>query len=136
MAADPSPFLSSFQIDYDRLGPAAPLARSAEGQRMIAVITSRDAVAGVIGAIDAGRKRSPLPALGRYILQEFDRQALSDPMLQLAGRVLRQVIEHIGGVHVRAHSRIRVPSLWSSGSVYTWAAEVGTNEDDDEDDDA
>lgn len=115
---DLHPDLTDFQLDHGRLaGRSGPLARSAEGERLIEVLTSRDAVCAVVGAIDAYPNASPLPALHRYLLGHLGIVAADDEMKILAGRVLRQVIEHLGGTHVRSEE-IEVGGIFTSGAVY------------------
>jgi len=112
------PDLSNFTIDFDRLGPSAPLARTALGQRVIECITNANAVVAVIGAIDAASTRPPLPALDRYLLNDIGVEAARDDVKILTGRIVRQIVEHLGGEHVRTGVEITEASIFTTGSIY------------------
>jgi hypothetical protein len=115
---DPHPELANFQLDESKLaGRSGPLARSVEGQRLLEILKSRDAVCAVIGAIDADPDASPLPALHRYLVWHLGMIAADDEMKILAGRILRQIVEHLGGTH-HPPKVIAVGGIFTSGSVY------------------
>lgn len=86
---------------------------------MTEVILSRDALAAVIGAIDAAPARPPQPALDRYLLPTIGLAALDDKVKQLSGRILRQVVEHLGGQHERKGVPVNVASAYANRSIYT-----------------
>ncbi len=72
------PWLAAFNLDYRRFGPLEAFARSERGRRVIEVVLSRDAVAAVVGAIDAAPERPPQPALDRYLLVALELDADDD----------------------------------------------------------
>jgi hypothetical protein len=113
------PWLTNFVLNERQLGPAAAFARSALGQKVTEVVLSRDALTAVIGAIDAAPARPPQPALDRYLLPVIGLAALDDNVKQLSGRILRQVVEHLGGRHERKGVPVNVASAYANGSIYT-----------------
>lgn len=113
------PKLAKFVLNYQQLGPSASFARSALGQQLIEVILSRDAATAIVGAIDAAPARPPQPALDRYLLPTIGLAALDDNVKILAGRVIRQVVEHLGGEHKKKGVPVTVASVFANGSIYT-----------------
>ena len=113
------PWLAKFALNYLLLGPLAAFARSALGQQVIEVILSRDAVTALVGAIDAAPARPPQPALDRYLLPVIGLAALDDNVKMLSGRVIRQLVEFLGGQHQRKGVPITVASVFANGSIYT-----------------
>ncbi|MBK1659856.1 hypothetical protein [Paracraurococcus ruber] len=112
------PSLSTFKLNHDRLGPSTALARSARGQQIIDTLLSRDAVTALVGAIDAAPSRPPQPALDRHLLAAIGLDALDDEVKILIGRIIRQIVEHLGGHHVRKGVPITVASIFANGSIY------------------
>ncbi len=112
------PRFKSFVLDYSQLGPSAPFARTPEGRSVIDVVLSTGAVDAVLGAIDSSPARPPHPALDRHLLPVIGSAALDDGVKILCGRVVRQLVEHLGGRHVRKGVSITVASVFANGSIY------------------
>jgi hypothetical protein len=117
--------LRLFVLDPKRLGPSLGFSRSPLGQLVTGVVLSHDAMAAVMGAIYSAPSRPPLPALDPYLLQHIGLNALEDAPKILAGRVLRQAIEFLGGQHIRTDVRITVMSIFAYGSIYRLRPEIG-----------
>jgi hypothetical protein len=116
-------------LDYRKLGPSAPFAL---GQQVIEVVLSQDGTAAVIGAIDAAPSRPPQPALDRHLLPVIGLDALRDDVKILVGRVLRQVVEFLGGRHLRKGVPVTVTSTFANGAIYIFGdAERGAFGSDD-----
>ena len=113
------PSFTKFSLNYGVLRASASLARSALGQRILEVMLSRDAVNAVIGAIEAAPTRPPFPALDRFLLPAIGLRAADDDVKILVGRILRQMIEHLGGAHVRSGVPITEASVFANGSIYS-----------------
>ena len=113
------PSFLKFDIDYSLLGPSVTLAKSASGQQIIESMLSRDAVNAVIGAITVAPSRPPQPALDRYLLPVIGMRAADDDVKILVGRVLRQMIEYLGGTRIRPGVAVTVASVFANGSIYS-----------------
>ena len=113
------PWLTNFTINYQNLGPSVSFARSATGQLVTGVILSQEAVTAIVGAIDAAPARPPQPALDRYLLPVIGLAALDDNVKTLSGRVIRQVVEFLGGQRERKGVPVTVASVFANGSIYT-----------------
>lgn len=112
------PALAGFQLNYAALGPAAPWARSPVGQRAIAVLESTGAVCALLGAIDAAPSRPPHPALDRYLIPVLRLAVLDDMTKTGTGRVIKQIVEFLGGRHVAKGVPVNVASAYANGSIY------------------
>lgn len=112
------PALANFALDYAALGPAAGWARSAAGQRAIAAIESTGAICALLGAIDAAPSRPPHPALDRYLIPVLGLAVLDDMTKTGTGRVIKQIVEFLGGQHVGKGVPINVASAYANGSTY------------------
>ena len=112
--------LRAFTIDYSKLGPSAGIARMAIGQTVISTIMQTEAFSALLGAIEAASSRPPQPALDRYLIPALGPDvAASDEVKILSGRVIRQLIEHVGGWWVRSGVPIIEPSVFANGSIYS-----------------
>ncbi|MGI3902355.1 MAG: hypothetical protein ACRYGP_02730 [Janthinobacterium lividum] len=111
--------LPDFVLDTTKLGPSGGYARTAAGQGIFDVLTSTEPFAALIGAIDAASSRPPQPALDRYLLPAIGIEAASDPAKIFIGRVVRQLVEHIGGHWVRSGVAVTEPSIFANGSIYS-----------------
>lgn len=114
------PLLTDFALDYDRLGPSEPFARTAMGQAIIDTLTSHDPVCALLAVIDAAPSRPPQPALDRYLIPVLGARAADDACKILEGRIIRQIAEHLGARFIRSDVTIIVPSACTSGSIYQW----------------
>jgi hypothetical protein len=83
-----------------------------------AVLTSRLGVSLIAGAILAAPSRPPIVALEPFLAELVGDKAFSVEMKKYTGRLLKQVIEHLGGTFVRRAVKVTVPSRYRSGSIY------------------
>lgn len=92
---------------------------SATGQAIHDFIVSRTGTALLVGAVLAAPSRPPVVALEPFLVALLGDAAFTDEMKKYTGRLIRQVIEHLGGSFVRRSVRITVPSRYGSGSIYS-----------------
>lgn len=97
------------------------------GQQAFELITSRVGVALLVGAICSAPSRPPIVAIEHLLAHRLGDEAFSDPMKQLIGRIVRYVIEHIGGEYQTRGVKIseELPSRFKKGSTYTFPALKG-----------
>ena len=93
---------------------------SSAGQAIHDFLTSRLGVGVLIGAVLAAPTRPPVVAAEPFIAKLIGDAAFTDPMKKYTGRVIRQIIEHLGGTFVRRAVKITVPSRYGSGSIYSF----------------
>lgn len=110
--------LTDFVLDINALGPSTGFARTATAQAISEILMSPEAFAAFLGAIDAASSRPPVPALDRYLLRFVGVEAASDAAKIYTGRILRQIVEHIGGEWVRSGVPITEPSIFANSSTY------------------
>jgi hypothetical protein len=111
------PNLSGF---YFVAGSHTPAYESETGQAIYRFLTSRMGVAVLMGAVIAAPSRPPVIATEPFIVTLVGDAAFSDDMKKYTGRVVRQIIEHIGGSFVRRGVKVTVASRYGSGSIYTF----------------
>ena len=107
-----------FDIDYKRLATSANFAKTALGQRVIECILQNDSIVALRAVIEAAPSRPPYPAIERFLLAALGNAAIGDDVKVLAGRVIRQCVERLGGAWVRDGVVINVPSAQGEGSIY------------------
>ncbi len=90
------------------------------GQHVYMLITSRFGVAAIIGAVVSAPSRPPVVALEPLLLSEIGEAAFTDEMKKLTGRIVRFVVEYLGGRWVRRGIKVSVNSRYRSGSVYSF----------------
>ncbi len=103
---------------------------SATGQTIHDFIVSRTGTALLIGAVLAAPSRPPVVALEPFLAALLGDTAFTDEMKKYTGRLIRQVIEHLGGSFVRRSVKITVPSRYGSGSIYSFSSGFAVNHDD------
>lgn len=114
-----SPLLSAdFDERFDP-GTHAPQHESIIGKQMYEFATSRFGVAATIGSVTAAPKVPPVLALEPYLAGRIEGEVFSDKMKQYLGRLMRFVIEDLGGKHERYGARVNRNSAFKSGSTYT-----------------
>ena len=113
------PALANFALNRSRLGPSAAFALTALGMALLHLLVREPVVCALLGALEAAPSKSPLPALDRYLLAHIGPDATQDDAKRFVGRVVRQVIEHLGGAHVRDGAEIQVASIFTTGSIYS-----------------
>lgn len=90
------------------------------GQAIHDFLISRLGVAVLIGAVLAAPTRPPIVAAEPFLAKLVGDAAFTVEMKKYAGRVVRQIIEHLGGSFVRRAVKITLPSHYGSGSIYTF----------------
>jgi hypothetical protein len=92
------------------------------GQAIFALLTSRLGVAMLIGAVCSARSRPPVVGIEPLLASQLGDAAFTDPMKRLTGRIVRYVIEHVGGEYETRGVRVteELGSHYKSGSTYTF----------------
>lgn len=98
----------------------APAHDSQTGQAIFTFLTSRLGVAVLVGAVVAAPSRPPVIATEPFIAKIVGEVAFTDDMKKYTGRVVRFIIEHLGGSFVRRGVKVTVDSRYGSGSIYTF----------------
>jgi hypothetical protein len=101
-------------------GSHTPAHESATGKAIYNVLTSRLGVAVLMGAVIAAPSRPPVIATEPFVALLAGDAAFTDEMKKYTGRVVRQIIEHLGGAFVRRGVKVTVSSRYGSGSIYTF----------------
>ncbi|MCC5610774.1 hypothetical protein LC612_29515 [Nostoc sp. CHAB 5834] len=87
-------------------------------------MTSRIGVAVLMGAVIAAPSRPPVIATEPYISMLTGEAAFTDEMKKYTGRIVRQIVEHLGGKWVRRGVKVTVSSRYGSGSIYTFGSGI------------
>lgn len=101
-------------------GSFATLAATQAGQAIESILVSRAAVAALVGAISAAPSRPPQPAVEQFLADEVGDAAFEKEAKKLIGRMIRQIVEHLGGRWVRRGVPVTVKSRFSKGSIYAF----------------
>lgn len=83
-------------------------------------LTSRLGVAVLVGAVIAAPSRPPVVAAEPFIAALVGDNAFTDEMKKCTGKMVRQIVESLGGRWVRRGVKVTVPSRYGSGSIYTF----------------
>ena len=113
----PDPNLKSFVPD---VGSFKALAESAKGRTIIEVLTSICGVNLLLGSILAAPSRPPMVAVERALAHHLEEDVFDDDTKRFIGRLIRKIVEHLGGHWVRKGVKITVPSTFSKGSIYAF----------------
>lgn len=105
---------------YFIAGSHTPAYESPTGQAIYDFLTSRLGVGVLMGAVIAAPSRPPVIATEPFIAKLVGDEAFTDDMKKYTGRVVRQIIEHIGGAFVRRGVKVTVPSRYGSGAIYSF----------------
>jgi hypothetical protein len=98
----------------------APAHDSEIGKAIYGFLTSRVGVAVLVGAVIAAPSRPPVIATEPFVHRLVGDAAFTDDMKKYTGRIVRFIIEHLGGRWVRRGVKVTVPSRYGSGSIYTF----------------
>lgn len=90
------------------------------GQGIYELLTSRLGVAVLMGAVIAAPSRPPVIATEPFVLQHVGSAGFTDEMKKYTGRLVRYIVEHLGGRWVRRGVKVTVVSEYGSGSIYTF----------------
>ena len=93
---------------------------SAIGQEIFRLLTSRFGVAVLMGAVVAAPSRPPLIATEPWVHRFVGDEGFTDEMKKYTGRLVRIIIEYLGGRWVRRAVKVTVDSRYGSGSIYTF----------------
>ena len=115
------PNLSDF---FFSAGSHTPAYESPTGQSIYRFLTSRTGVVVLMGSVIAAPSRPPVIATEPFITKLVGVEAFTDEMKKYTGRVVRQIIEHIGGSFVRRGVKVTVDSRYGSGSIYTFGGNL------------
>ncbi|MEC3950823.1 hypothetical protein [Sphingobium sp. HWE2-09] len=107
-------------------GSHSPAFESETGQRIFDLLTSRIGVAMLIGAVCSASSRPPVVGIEPLLASQIGEPAFEDAMKRLTGRIVRYIIEHIGGKYETRGVKVTqaLASHYSSGSTYSFPAEV------------
>jgi hypothetical protein len=117
----PDPNLSDLVFSA---GSHTPAYESPTGQVIYRFLTSRLGVGVLMGAVIAAPSRPPVIATEPFIANLVGTAAFTDDMKKYTGRVVRQIIEHLGGAFVRRGVKVTVDSRYGSGSIYTFGGNL------------
>lgn len=107
--------LKTFKANYRNF---KTVGMSQVGQQIVKLLESRFAVSAIVASVLAAPTRPPVAAVEHLLRTKIGDAAFTDPAKQFTGRIIRGIVEHLGGTHVRRGTPIRVPSRYSKGSVY------------------
>ncbi|MFZ3583569.1 hypothetical protein ACOI1H_15550 [Loktanella sp. DJP18] len=118
-ALQPDPNLTGMTFSAGSHGGAFS---SETGQEIYRLLTSRFGVAVLIGAIVSAPSRPPVIATEPWVHRMVGDAGFTDEMKQYTGKLVRVIVEHIGGRWLRKGQKVTVDSRYSSGSIYTFRA--------------
>ena len=109
------------QVDVAQFNPGSHTAAHASptGQELLRRLSSRAGVAMLVGSVRAAPSR-PAVVATETLVEPLGTEAFTDDMKKYAGRVVRFVIEQVGGHWVRRGVKVIVRSNYGSGSIYTF----------------
>jgi hypothetical protein len=111
------PNLAGFEPDYGNFANVgSPEFRS----HITAVLTSVEAVNRIIGSVSAAPSRPPVAAIEQLLVDHGGETAFDKEPKKMIGRLIRQIIEHLGGSFVRRGVPLNVASRFKKGSIYTF----------------
>lgn len=90
------------------------------GQSIFNCVCSRAGVAALVGAVSAAPSRPAVVGLEHILLRVVGEAAFENDQKKLTGRIVRFVIEHLGGRWVRSRVKVNVDSRYYSGSIYSF----------------
>jgi hypothetical protein len=102
------------------LGSHTPASETKTGKAIHDFLTSRLGMGVLMGAVIAAPSRPPIVATEPFIAKLVGEAAFTDQMKKLTGRIVRQIIERLGGEWVRRGVKVTVDSRYGSGSIYTF----------------
>lgn len=107
-------------------GSHSPAFESETGQRIYDLLTSRIGVAMLVGAVCSASSRPPVVGTEPLLASQIGEAAFSDEMKRLTGRIVRYIVEHIGGKYDTRGVKVTqtLASHYSSGSTYSFPNEV------------
>ena len=103
-------------------GSHAPAFQSETGQHIYDLLTSRIGVAMLVGAVCSASSRPPVVGTEPLLASQIGEPAFEDAMKRLTGRIVRYVIEHLGGKYETRGVKVTqtLHSHYASGSTYSF----------------
>jgi len=101
-------------------GSHTPAHESETGQAIYEFLLSRMGVAVLMGAVIAAPSRPPVIATEPFLEALVGEPAFTDEMKKYTGRLVRFIVEQLGGAWVRRGVKTTVDSRYGSGSIYTF----------------
>lgn len=126
---------TSMQLDPNMsnlfLYPGSHIAahESETGKCILSFLMSRMGVAVLMGAVIAAPSRPPVIATEPYIAMLVGETAFTDEMKKYTGRMVRQIVEHLGARWVRRGVKVTVSSRYGSGSIYKFGSGIALERD-------
>ncbi len=102
------------------LGHYANVHAPGDRDKLIAALTSVQGVNRLIGAILSAPSRPPVVAVESLIFETLGVNAFSLESKKMIGRVVRQIVEQLGGRWVRRGTKTTGQSRFNRGSIYTF----------------
>lgn len=113
LARDPN--LEGFTPDF---GNFANVGTPEFRAQIALILTSVEAVNRIIGAVSAAPTRPPVAAIEQLLADHGGETAFDKEPKKMVGRLIRQIVEHLGGSFVRRGVPINVASRFKKGSIY------------------
>ena len=91
------------------------------GAAIFNLLTSRVGLAMLLGAVASAPSRPPVVGIEPLLFSEVGEKAFTDVMKRLTGRIVRYIIEHVGGKYEGRGIKVTkaLNSHYSSGSTYS-----------------
>lgn len=109
------PNLAGFEPDY---GNFAKVGTPEFREQIAAILTSVEAVNRIIGSVSAAPTRPPVAAIEQLLVDHGGETAFEKEAKKMTGRLIRQIVEHLGGSFVRRGVPLNVASRFKKGSIY------------------
>jgi hypothetical protein len=113
LARDPN--MAGFEPDF---GNFANVGSPEFRAQITTILTSSEAVNRIIGAVSAAPSRPPVTAIEQLLLDHGGDTAFGKEPKKMVGRLIRQIVEHLGGHFVRRGVPVTVISEFKKGSIY------------------
>lgn len=113
LARDPN--LAGFEPDY---GNFAKVGTPEFRDKIAEILTSIEAVNRIIGSVSAAPTRPPVAAIEQLLVDHGGETAFEKEAKKMIGRLIRQIVEHLGGSFVRRGVPLNVASRFKKGSIY------------------
>ncbi|WP_240956924.1 hypothetical protein [Pseudopontixanthobacter vadosimaris] len=125
IALQRDPNLSNFDSQFDA-GAHSRAFESEVGQQIYDLLTSRIGVAMLVGAVCSASSRPPVAGIEPLLSSQIGDAAFEDAMKRLTGRIVRYIIEHVGGRYETRGVKVTktLNSHYASGSTYSFPTNI------------
>jgi hypothetical protein len=125
VALERDPNLKDFDEHFDA-GAHSPAFETEVGQHIYDLLTSRIGVAMLIGAVCSASSRPPVVGTEPLLASQIGEDAFADDKKRLTGRIIRYIIEYIGGRYETRGIKVTkaLNSHYSSGAIYSFPETV------------